>query len=327
MNILITGVAGLVGSNLADWIVTNTGHRVIGVDDLSGGYREYVNDLVYFYDYNILDDDIEKLFESYSIDGIFHLAAYAAEGLSPFVRQFNYMNNIVSTSKLVTLAIKYALKKFVFTSSMAVYGDNKVPFKEFYAPQPIDPYGIAKMACERDIQVAGKQHGLDWSIVRLHNVYGEKQNIWDKYRNVFGIWMTQHLNGKPITIFGDGTQRRAFTYIGDIVEPLWKAGVDERSSKQVINLGGITDISIREAAKILIEVMGGGEIVELEQRHEVHKAYSTHSKSVKFLDFEHKTDLKEGLTKMWEWAKQQPNRGQYVWENYELDKDIYEFWK
>ena len=183
------------------------------------------------------------------------------------------------------------------------------------------------MACERDIQVAGKQHGLDWSIVRLHNVYGEKQNIWDKYRNVFGIWMTQHLNGKPITIFGDGTQRRAFTYIGDIVEPLWKAGVDERSSKQVINLGGITDISIREAAKILIEVMGGGEIVELEQRHEVHNAYSTHSKSVKFLDFEHKTDLKEGLTKMWEWAKQQPNRGQSVWENYELDKDIYEFWK
>ena len=327
MNILITGVAGLVGSNLADWIVTNTGHRVIGVDDLSGGYREYVNDLVYFYDYNILNDDIEKLFESYSIDGIFHLAAFAAEGLSPFMRQFNYMNNIVATSKLVTLAIKYELKKFVFTSSMAVYGDDTVPFKEWDEIKPTDPYGIAKMACEMDIQAAGEQHELDWSIVRLHNVYGEKQNIWDKYRNVFGIWMIQHLNGKPITIFGDGTQRRAFTYIGDIVEPLWEAGVSESSSKKIINLGGITDVSIREAAEILIEVMGGGEIVELEPRREVHTAYTTYSKSEKFLHFEHKTDLKEGLTKMWEWAKHQPSREQFVWDNYELDKDIYEFWK
>jgi len=327
MNILITGVAGLLGSNLADWIVTNTGHRVIGIDDLSGGYRDNVNDLVYFYDYNILNDDIEKLFESYSIDGVFHFAAYAAEGLSPFVRQFNYMNNLVTTSKLITLSIKYGIKRFVFTSSMAVYGDNKAPFKEMYAPQPIDPYGIAKMACERDIQVAGEQHGLDWCIVRPHNVYGEKQNIWDKYRNVLGIWMNKHLNDQPITLFGDGTQRRAFSYIGDCVEPLWKAGIDERASKQIINLGGITDVSIRDAAEILIEVIGGGEIVELEQRHEVHSAYSTYSKSVKMLDFEHKTDLKEGLTKMWEWAKQQPNREQFKWEEYELDIGLYEFWK
>ncbi len=327
MNILITGVAGLLGSNLADWIVANTEHKVVGIDDLSGGYRDHVNNLVNFYDYNILDDDIEKLFESYNFDIVFHFAAYAAEGLSPFVRQFNYKNNLVTTSKLVTLSIKYGISRLVFTSSMAVYGNNTVPFKEMYAPQPIDPYGIAKMACERDIQIAGEQHGLDWCIIRPHNVYGEKQNIWDKYRNVLGIWMNKHLNGEPITIFGDGTQRRAFSYIGDSVEPLWKAGVDDRASKQIINLGGITDVSIREAADTLIEVMGGGEIVEVEQRHEVHSAYSTYSKSVKLLDFEHKTDLKEGLTKMWEWAQLQPNREQFKWEEYELDVGLYEFWK
>jgi UDP-glucose 4-epimerase len=327
MNILITGVAGLLGSNLADWIVANTEHKVVGIDDLSGGYRDHVNNLVNFYDYNILDDDIEKLFESYNFDIVFHFAAYAAEGLSPFVRQFNYKNNLVTTSKLVTLSIKYGIGRLVFTSSMAVYGNNTVPFKEMYAPQPIDPYGIAKMACERDIQIAGEQHGLDWCIIRPHNVYGEKQNIWDKYRNVLGIWMNKHLNGEPITIFGDGTQRRAFSYIGDSVEPLWKAGVDDRASKQIINLGGITDVSIREAADTLIEVMGGGEIVEVEQRHEVHSAYSTYSKSVKLLDFEHKTDLKEGLTKMWEWAQLQPNREQFKWEEYELDVGLYEFWK
>jgi UDP-glucose 4-epimerase len=327
MNILITGVAGLLGSNLADWIVANTEHKVVGIDDLSGGYRDHVNNLVNFYDYNILNDDIEKLFESYNFDIVYHFAAYAAEGLSPFVRQFNYKNNLVTTSKLVTLSIKYNVSRLVFTSSMAVYGNNTVPFKEMYAPQPIDPYGIAKMACERDIQIAGEQHGLDWCIIRPHNVYGEKQNIWDKYRNVLGIWMNKHLNGEPVTLFGDGSQRRAFSYIGDSVEPLWKAGIDDRASKQIINLGGITDVSIKEAADTLIEVMGGGKIVELEQRHEVHSAYSTYQKSIDLLDFEHKTDLKEGLTKMWKWAQQQPKREQFKWKEYELDVGLYEFWK
>ena len=327
MNVLITGIAGLLGSNLADWIVANTEHTVVGIDDLSGGYKDHVNNLVNFYDYNILDDDIEKLFETYNFDIVYHFAAYAAEGLSPFVRQFNYKNNLVTTSKLVTLSIKYGISRLVFTSSMAVYGNNTAPFKEIYAPQPIDPYGIAKMACERDIQIAGEQHGLDWCIIRPHNVYGEKQNIWDKYRNVLGIWMNKHLNGEPITIFGDGTQRRAFSYIGDSVEPLWKAGVDDRASKQIINLGGITNVSIGEAADTLIEVMGGGKIVKLEKRHEVHSAYSTYRKSVELLDFEHKTNLNDGLTKMWEWAKHQPNREQFKWEEYELDVGLYEFWK
>jgi len=327
MNILITGVAGLLGSNLADWITGFDLGDVVGIDDLSGGYRDHVNNLVNFYDYNILNDDIEKLFESYNFDIVYHFAAYAAEGLSPFVRQFNYKNNLVTTSKLVTLSIKYNVSRLVFTSSMAVYGNNTVPFKEMYAPQPIDPYGIAKMACERDIQIAGEQHGLDWCIIRPHNVYGEKQNIWDKYRNVLGIWMNKHLNGEPVTLFGDGSQRRAFSYIGDSVEPLWKAGIDDRASKQIINLGGITDVSIKEAADTLIEVMGGGKIVELEQRHEVHSAYSTYRKSVELLDFEHKTNLKEGLTKMWKWAQLQPNREQFKWEEYELDVGLYEFWK
>jgi UDP-glucose 4-epimerase len=327
MNILITGVAGLLGSNLADWITGFDLGTVVGIDDLSGGYRDHVNDSVHFYDYNILNDDIEKLFQTYDFDIVFHFAAYAAEGLSPFVRQFNYQNNLVTTSKLVTLSIKYGISRLVFTSSMAVYGNNTVPYKELYALQPIDPYGIAKMACERDIQIAGDQHGLDWCIIRPHNVYGEKQNIWDRYRNVLGIWMNKHLNGEPITIFGDGTQRRAFSYIGDSVEPLWKAGVDERASKQIINLGGITNVSIKEAADTLIEVMGGGKIVELEPRHEVHSAYSTYRKSVELLDFEHKTNLKEGLTKMWEWAQQQPKREQFKWKEYELDVGLYEFWK
>lgn len=146
------------------------------------------------------------------------------EGLSPFMRVFNYKNNLIATTRLITLSIKYDIKRFVFTSSMATYGRGKPPFDEKDIQQPIDPYGIAKFACEMDLRVANEQHGLDFCIIKPHNVYGPKQNIWDKYRNVLGIWINQHLNGKPITIFGSGDQRRAFSFIGDCVEPLWNAG-------------------------------------------------------------------------------------------------------
>jgi len=215
----------------------------------------------------------------------------------------------------------------VFTSTMAVYGHGNPPFDESHQPTPIDPYGVAKFACEQDIQIAGEQHGLDWCIVRPHNVYGIKQNIWDKYRNVLGIWMYQHLNNEPMTIYGDGEQTRSFSYIDDCLEPLWKSAVYERASKQVINLGGTIEYTINDANKILREVIGGGDVIHLESRHEVKAANPTWKKSVEILDYSDKTLLKDGLTEMWEWVKQQPNRKQFVWDSYELDKGIYSFWK
>jgi UDP-glucose 4-epimerase len=216
----------------------------------------------------------------------------------------------------------------VFTSTLAVYGhqDGNM-FDEVQVPKPIDPYGVAKYGCEMDIQIAGEQHGLDWCIIRPHNVFGVKQNIWDKYRNVLGIWMYQHMIGEPMTIFGDGTQTRAFSYIDDSLGPLWKASQDVRASKQIINLGGIKEYSINEANEILREVVGGGSVQYYEQRHEVKHSIPTWQKSIDLLDFEFKTDLKEGLTKMWDWAKQQPVRERFVWPFYELDKGIYSFWK
>jgi len=210
---------------------------------------------------------------------------------------------------------------------MAVYGQNKTPFDESFVPNPIDPYGVAKYACEMDIIVAGQQHGLDWCIIRPHNVYGKKQNIWDKYRNVLGIWMYQHLNNQPLTIYGDGQQTRAFSYIDDSLEPFLNAALSAKASKQIINLGGIVETSINDACDVLIEVMGGGQKVYLQQRHEVKHAYSTHQKSVDLLGFQHKTNLKDGLTDMWAWAKQQPMRNRFVWPRYEVEKGIYDFWK
>jgi UDP-glucose 4-epimerase len=329
MKILITGVAGLLGSRLSDYIIENHSDvYIVGIDDMSGGYRENVNPKVELWEMNLVNGNISECFERHQFDYVYHFAAYAAEGLSPFIRTYNYQNNLVATSRIITECIKHNIKRLVFTSTLAVYGhqDGNM-FDEIQVPKPIDPYGVAKYGCEMDIQIAGEQHGLDWCIIRPHNVYGVKQNVWDKYRNVLGIWMYQHTINEPMTIFGDGTQTRAFSYIDDSLEPLWKASQDKRSSKEIINLGGIKEYSINEANEILREVVGGGEVKYFEGRHEVKHSIPTWQKSIDLLDFEHKTDLKEGLTKMWEWVKTQPVRERFVWPFYELDKGIYSFWK
>jgi UDP-glucose 4-epimerase len=178
-----------------------------------------------------------------------------------------------------------------------------------------------------DIQIAGEQHGLDWCIIRPHNVYGIKQNIWDKYRNVLGIWMYQHLNGESMTIFGDGEQTRAFSYIDDIVEPLWNSAIRPEASKEIINLGGVEEWSINDANNILKKIIGSGEVIYKEGRHEVKHSIPTFQKSIDILGFEHKTQFENGLYDMWKWAKEQPKRERFVWSEYELDNGIYSFWK
>ena len=327
--VLITGVAGLLGSRLADWIVENKPeYKIIGVDDLSGGYKENINKKVTFWQMDLVNHPIENIFESYNVDYVFHFAAYAAEGLSPFIRTYNYKNNLISTARIINECIKYNVKRLVFTSSLAVYGHgNGGIFDETQQQSPIDPYGIAKYACEMDIKIAGEQHGLDWCIIRPHNVYGIKQNIWDKYRNVLGIWMYQHLNGEDMTIFGDGTQTRAFSFIDDSIEPLWNSAIRKEASKQIINLGGIEEVSIKDASSILRKVIGSGKITHLEARHEVKHSIPTYQKSIDILNFKYKTSMQEGLTQMWEWAKNQPTRERFVWEKYEVEKGIYNFWK
>lgn len=327
--ILITGVAGLIGSRLADWLTEHIPQcEVVGIDDLSGGYRENISDKIKFYLMDIKDSGLSKVFEKEKPDYVYHLAAYAAEGLSPFIRQFNYQNNLVATANVVNECIKHNVKRLIFTSTLAVYGHgNGGIFDEDQTPNPVDPYGVAKYACEMDIQIAGEQHGLDWCIIRPHNVYGTKQNIWDKYRNVLGIWMYQYMNNEPMTIFGDGTQTRAFSYIDDSLEPLWNAAIIPNASKQIINLGGIEEISINEACDTLIQVIGGGTKLYLEQRHEVKHSIPTWQKSVNLLSYEYNTPLQQGLSEMWKWAQLQPKRERFIWSEYELNKGIYSYWK
>lgn len=329
--VMITGVAGLLGSRLADYLKdSNSEIYVIGIDDLSGGYIENVNSNIdEFHKVDVTNTkQMKAIFDNTKPDYVFHFAAYAAEGLSPFIRSFNYKNNLIATTEIINNCIRHNVKRLVFTSTMAVYGENQLPFTELLQPKPIDPYGVAKYACEMDIQIAGEQHGLDWCIIRPHNVYGEKQNIWDKYRNVLGIWMYNSLNNQPITIYGTGEQTRAFSYIGDCVEYFWKCAIDGAASKQIFNIGGLKEYSINNAAKLVSEITGNSNIVYLEERHEVKHAWVSHEKAQQFLGFDDsKTTLEIGLKKMWEWAKIQPKRDQFIWSEYELDKGIYAYWK
>ena len=328
--ILITGVAGLLGSRLSDWIINNTDYEVVGIDDLSGGFTENINPKVKFYKFNLTNlEKLKEVFKKENIEIVYHFAAYAAEGLSPFIRKFNYENNVIASSNLITCSIEFSIKRFIFASSMAVYGEKyEPPFHEDLLQAPIDPYGVAKYAVEMDLKIASHQHGLNYTIIRPHNFYGINQNIWDKYRNVLGIWMYQILNKESPTIFGDGSQVRAFSYVDDSVIPFWNASQNDNCKGEIINLGGTKEYSICDACNILINVTGQNiKPVFLEPRHESKYAWATWDKSVELLDFEHKVDLENGTAKMWEWAKKQPNRERFVWPEYELNKGIYEYWK
>lgn len=301
MKILITGVAGLLGSNLAKFLLEEGEHQVVGIDDLSCGLESNVPDIPW---YNVTlgkTGALDAIFAYEKPAIVYHFAAYAAECLSPFIRQYNYLNNTVATAEVVTCCIKHEVTRLVFTSSMAVYGDGDPPFCESDTCKPIDPYGVAKRACEHDIRIAGEQHGLDWCVLRPHNVYGPGQVCTQRYRNVFGIWLTRHKQGKPLFVYGDGSQSRAFSYIQDMMIPLYLAGVSPAASKQVINLGGASPTTIAQAAQSLLRVLGSGSIEHKEARHEVHQAWCTVARSMDILGYRDCTPLEEGLRRMAKW--------------------------
>ena len=247
--ILITGVGGLLGSRLADWIINNTNNDVVGIDDFSGGYIENVNKKINFNKFNLTNlDKLYDVFKKEKIEIVYHFAAYAAEGLSPFIRKFNYENNVIASTNLITCSIEYNVKRFVFASSMAVYGDKyEPPFDEELIQSPIDPYGIAKYAVEMDLKLANDFFGLKYNIVRPHNVVGIYQNIWDRYRNVIGIWIRKILNNEPVTIFGDGKQTRSFCYVDDLIEGMFKLMYSDLDTP--VNIGNPENYTIIELAK------------------------------------------------------------------------------
>src|SRR3990167_11206197 len=297
MKILLTGCAGLIGSHVAEYLVSK-GYDVYGIDNLSGGYIENVPKGVQFFNIDLSGQKVLAiLFKTIKPDYVYHFAAYAAEGLSPFIRNFNYSNNLLCSVNVINECVKHEVKKIIFTSSMAVYGEGKPPFKESDQPTPADPYGISKYAVELDLKQAYDQFGLNYAIVRPHNIVGIRQNIWDKYRNVIGIWIRRVLNGESIIIFGDGKQKRAFSDIKFYLEPMEKLMTE--TNGQIFNLGSDKEYTLNEVAEILKEVAQEYELkpeVEyLEARHEVKFAYSDHTKAKSILGFKDDTNLKETI--------------------------------
>jgi UDP-glucose 4-epimerase len=324
---LVTGGAGFIGSHVARHCLA-LGQQVVVLDDLSGGFRDQVPQGAIFVEGSITDHRlVALLFEQYDFDYVYHLAAYAAEGLSHFIRRFNYINNLIGSVNLINEAVKHEVKCFVFTSSIAVYGANQLPMTEDLTPRPEDPYGIAKYAVELDLRAAQQMFGLSYVIFRPHNVYGENQNIGDRYRNVIGIFMNQILQGKPMTIFGDGTQTRAFSYIDDVA-PIIARSVDvPEAYNEVFNVGADQPYTVNELAHTVARAFGvEPEIQYLPARNEVQHAYADHSKLRRVFGQHATVSLEEGLARMAAWAKRVGARQSRAFENIEVRHNLPAVW-
>jgi len=327
-SVLVTGVAGFIGSHVADHCL-KMGFDVTGVDDLSGGVIENVPEGVDFRKGSVVDTDfVQGLWLNGEFDFVYHLAAYAAEGLSHFIRRFNYTNNLIGTVNLINQSILHGVKCFVFTSSIAVYGTNQTPMTEELTPQPEDPYGIAKYAVELDLAAAQHMFGLPYIIFRPHNVYGERQNIADKYRNVIGIFMNQVMSGQPMTIFGDGLQTRAFSHIDDVAPIISQAPLVKEAYNQVFNVGAdepYTVLSLAQEVARAFDVEAN--IVHLKARDEVVHAFASHERARQVFDFSASIPLSEGINRMAEWAKKFGPMQPVRFNNIEVPINLPPSWK
>jgi len=300
---LVTGAAGFIGSHVVDHCLA-LGIDVVAVDDLSGGFRENVPAGAKWVQGDVRDPAfVASLWENSKFDYVYHIAAYAAEGLSHFIRRYNYETNLLASINLINASLKHGVKCFVFTSSIAVYGHNQLPMTEELVPQPEDPYGISKYAVELDLRAAQRMFGMDYVIFRPHNVYGERQNIADKYRNVIGIFMNQALQGVPLTIFGDGLQTRAFSHVDDVAPLIARAPLMPAAINQVFNVGADTPYTVLEVAETVASTMNTRcQVRHLPARNEVVHAFSDHTKARSVFDCPAPIDLKMGIARMAAWV-------------------------
>ncbi|MFG3051487.1 NAD-dependent epimerase/dehydratase family protein [Kitasatospora sp. NPDC048239] len=327
---LVTGGAGFIGSHVAAELL-RAGHQVVVLDDLSGGVRPNVPEGAVFHQGDICDQAlVDALFAEWRFDYVYHLAAYAAEGLSHFIKRFNYTNNVIGSINLINAAVNTGtVRCFVFTSSIAVYGHAEPPMTEELTPAPVDPYGIAKYAVEQELKVTHEMFGLPYIVFRPHNVYGERQNIGDRYRNVVGIFMNQILRGEPCTIFGDGEQTRAFSYIDDVAIPIARSVENPGIYGETFNIGGDTAYTVNELATAVFEAMGAPPAVDhLPPRHEVAHAYADHKKAHALLSLNpHSVPLATGLAAMAAWARQHGPQSPSVFSGIEIARNMPPSWQ
>ncbi len=327
--VLVTGGAGFLGSHVAAALIER-GHDVTVLDDLSGGIPANVPIAARFVRGSIADASfVDAVFADGGFTHVYHLAAYAAEGLSHFIRRFNYTNNVIGTVNLVNASVNTGVRTFVFTSSIAVYGAGpSLPVTEAMVPRPEDPYGIAKYAIELDLRAAHEMFGLDFIIFRPHNVFGPRQNIGDRYRNVVGIFMNQVLQRLPMTIFGDGTQTRAFSYVDDVAPLVAESADVPGALNRVFNIGADDACSLNELADLVAAAMETDpKIVHLAARHEVQHIHAEHGEVRRVFGVRHQTPLREGLARTAAWVREHGSRATQPFEAIEISRNLPDAWR
>jgi UDP-glucose 4-epimerase len=309
MKAIVTGGAGFIGSRVAE-ILIERGHEVLVIDDLSGGFLENVPAGARFVRASI-NANLQPVFDDFRPHYVYHLAAYAAEGLSHHIPLFNYNNNLTGTANVLTAAYRSGADHFVFTSSIAAYGHphSTEPFREEDHCVPADPYGVAKSACEHHIRAFRDYYGRpDFTLFRPHNVYGPCQNISDPFRNVVGIFMARALRGEPLPLFGDGGQTRSFSYVRSVAASIVSAPLIAAARNEIFNVGGDQPTSVRDLAHAIGRVLKVPvQLQFLAERKEVKHAHSSHEKLKRVFGVEAEDiPLEEGLERMAAYVKTHP---------------------
>lgn len=302
MRIIVTGGAGFIGSHLVDRLL-RADHNVAVIDDMSGGNYNNLHPDVAICEFDLRNPKpIDNFMMAFEPEIVFHLAANAAENKAQFSPIDITSRNYSAFINTLTPFIKYGGKRFVFTSSIAVYGAGQIPFKETDKPEPEDLYGITKLAAEQTLKVMSDVHGFEYVIARPHNVYGPRQNMTDPYRNVMTIWMNAILNDQAYYIYGDGKQKRCFSYIDDVVDALYRCGFDDVAGK-TFNIGSDKAYTLNELSDTINPII---EPIHLPDRvQEVKEAISDHTLAKRLLGYEDKTSLKDGIEKTWLWCESQ----------------------
>jgi UDP-glucose 4-epimerase len=303
--VIITGAAGFLGSHLADKYL-DEGWEVVGVDNLVGGYYENIPDGVRFFEADLTDRKIIEATFWDDADLVIHAAALATEGLSVFSPALLVESNVQATVNALTASARNSVKRFVYLSSMARYGDLGAVFTEDMDCKPQDPYGIAKLASEKLVENICETHGMEWTVMVPHNIIGSRQKYDDPYRNVASIFINRMLQGKQPILYGDGLQMRSFSFVQDVVEPLYKAAQSPDCIGEVINVGPdenectVLELAQTVAAELDFEL---DPIFVPDRPREVKKAFCSSDKARRLLDWEAKTTMQEGIAEMVEWIK------------------------
>tara|TARA_Y100000590_G_scaffold84462_1_gene94371 strand:+ start:312 stop:1328 length:1017 start_codon:yes stop_codon:yes gene_type:complete len=302
--ILVTGVAGFLGSHLAEKLI-NLKYHVVGVDNMSGGYADNVPKNIEFHKMDCCD--LKKMSEVMKgVDIVYHCAATAHEGLSVFSPYEITKNNYLASVSVFTAAIQYKVKRIIFCSSMARYGDQKTPFTENMKPKPVDPYAISKVASENVLMNLCELNNIEWVIAVPHNIIGPRQKYDDPFRNVVSIMINRMLQNKAPIIYGDGEQKRCFSYIDDCLTCLIPMLDQKNLNKQIINIGPDEEfVTINKIAEICSNITGSNlkPIYKKDRPREVKHATCSADKARELLNYKTKTDLKNGISKTYDYIK------------------------